>query len=341
MYLNPIQARALFEQAANEHFAILAINADSQAAMVDCLESAKAVDAPVIIESSLWQLSSHSFGFGDAVAGLAHFASTVKRLAESERFASVPVIYHTDHIKGPQTLDILKPAIQGFAVPGFADANKQTASSISLDSSELTADENIALIAELCQAAVAAERPLCLEMEAGVDDGLTSVEEARYLLESVEQANPGYLALWAPGVGTKHGFSEDGFPGFSSEHVKAQHALASDICGRVIGLALHGSSGLSDEQLQDAVQAGVSKVNWSTDSLAARSAAAHAYYTANTEQLQRGNAAFKQIAMDNGVQEAIAAAYRPIVQERMQVLGGAGKGAAFCAAHAEARECSV
>ena len=339
MYLNPIQARALYAQAVREQFAILAINADSPAAIVDCLESAKAVGAPVIVESSLWQLSSHSFGFGDAVEGLVHFAATVKRLAESERFKDVAVIYHTDHIKGPQTIDILKPAIQGAAVPGFEAAGPLTASSISLDSSELTADENIDLIGQLCAFAAEANNPLCLEMEAGVDDGLTSVDEARYLLEAVEKSHPGYLSLWAPGVGTKHGFSEDGFPGFSSEHVKTQQQLASTICAREIGLALHGSSGLSDAQLQDAVASGVIKVNWSTDSLAARSAAAHAYYTEHTEALQRSNAAFKKTAMDNGVQTAIAASYRPIVEERMQVLGGTGKGAAFCVAQAE--ECSV
>lgn len=324
MYLRFEQSRALYEQAAREHFAILAINADSPAAIVDALEAAKAVDAPVIIESSLWQLSSHSFGHGDAVLGLQRFAALVQLYADSAPYINVPVIYHTDHIKGPQTIAILRPAIQGI------DGTSLLASSISLDSSELTADENIDLISQLCVFATEAETPLTLEMEAGVDDGLTSVEEARYLLESVEQKHPGYLALWAPGVGTRHGFSADGFPGFSTAHVTCQKKLASDICGRDIGLALHGSSGLSDAQLQAAVAAGVIKVNWSTDSLAARSSAAQQYYAGNVETLQRSHPAFKSTAMDNGVQYYVSQHYQPIVEERIRLLGAAGKGAAFC-----------
>ncbi len=325
MYLQPEHSRLLFQQAVREQFAILAVNADSPAAIIDCLEAAKAADAPVIIESSLWQLSSHSFGHGDAVRGLARFASMVQLYAQSEAYKDVPVIYHTDHIKGPQTLDILRPAIQG-----MDEAGGLRAGSISLDSSELTADENIELIATLCGYAASADKALTLEMEAGVDDGLTSVEEARYLLEAVEKAHPGYLSLWAPGVGTRHGFSADGFPGFSTEQVRTQQQLASDICQRDIGLALHGSSGLSDEQLSAAVNAGVSKVNWSTDSLACRSAAAATYYAEHAASLQRSHAAFKQTAMDNGVQESVAAAYCPVVIERMQVLNSAGKGADFC-----------
>ncbi len=327
MYLSPQQSRALYEQAVREHFAILAINADSPAAIVDALEAAKAVDAPVIIESSLWQLSSHTFGHGDAVLGLQRFAGMVQQYADSEAYKDVPVIYHTDHIKGPQTIDILKPAIQGIERSG---ASNFQASSISLDSSELSADENIALISHLCTFAQESECALTLEMEAGVDDGLTSVEEARYLLESVEKAHPGYLVLWAPGVGTQHGYSEDGFPGFSTEQVSKQQGLASEICGRDMGLVLHGSSGLCDEQLAAAVHAGVIKVNWSTDSLACRSAAAAAYYKNHSAELERSNAAFKQTAMDNGLQTAVAEAYRPVVEERMGVLNSHGKGASFC-----------
>ena len=87
---------------------------------------------------------------------------------------------------------------------------------------------------------------------------------------------------------------------------------------------------MSDQQLQEAVQAGVGKVNWSTDSLACRSAAAAQYYVDHVDALSRRHADFKNTVMDNGIQQAIAAAYRPVVEERITVLGAAGKGAAFC-----------
>ncbi|MCJ8329055.1 MAG: class II fructose-bisphosphate aldolase [Lentisphaeria bacterium] len=333
MYLSPEQSRQLLEQAAREHFAVLAVNADSPAAIVDCLEAAKAVDAPVIIESSLWQLSSHSFGNGDALLGIERFAAIVELYANSGPYIDVPVLYHTDHIKGPQTVDILSKGICAVNAQGL------TASTISLDSSELSADENIALINELCSIAKNNNASLTLEMEAGVDDGLTSLDEARYLLEAVEENNPGYLALWAPGVGTRHGFSAEGFPEFSTEHISRQQALAAEITGRDIGLALHGSSGLSDEQLSDAVDAGVTKVNWSTDSLAARSAAALSYYDMNREKLQRTHTDFKNTAMDNGLQTAVSESYIDRVKNRMLVLKGNGKGQAFCNTHGTNADC--
>src|SRR6185369_6679997 len=48
-----------------------AVNADSHAAITDCLEAARECGAPIIIETSLWQLTGRSFGGGDAILGLA------------------------------------------------------------------------------------------------------------------------------------------------------------------------------------------------------------------------------------------------------------------------------
>jgi fructose-bisphosphate aldolase, class II len=317
MLLNPEQARVLLRRAVEQRFAILAVNADSHAAVTDSLEAAREGDAPIIIETSLWQLTGRSFGNGDPQLGLARYLADVKVLAESARFRDVPVIFHTDHIKGPDTLAILSAAICG---------PPDTASTISLDSSEMTEEENIALICRLCEVAAAARRPLTLEMEAGVDAGVTDVSVADALLGEVERRHPGVIALWAPGVGTQHGLSDRGYP-FSAVAVAAHQARASEICGRPIGLALHGSSGLSAEDLRAGVAAGVTKVNWSSESLLIRSRAAQSYYATHATELEKSHPRWKQAAMDHGVQSFVAAAYVPRVLERLSILGGVGRGA--------------
>ena len=317
MLLSPVQARQLFAHALENRYAVLAVNADSHPAVTDVLEAALACDAPVIIETSLWQLQGRSYGAGDAILGVHRYAADLRVLAGSPRYRAVPVVLHTDHIKGPQTTEILRAAMPVY-------------SSISIDSSEMTDEQNIETFCQLCEHAADRQLPLALEMEAGVDDGLTPFEVTRRLLGAVESRHPGMLALWAPGVGTRHGFSDEGFPAFSAEHVAAQAAEASRLCGRSIGIALHGSSGLPEPDLLAAVQAGVAKVNWSSESLFIRSRAAQDYYATHSAELEKKHKNWKATAMDNGPQSHIAAAYVPKVAERIRLLGGAGRGAAFC-----------
>lgn len=326
MLLSPSQAQALLTDAFENHYAILAVNADSPAAVLDCLEAAALCDSPMIIETSLWQLTGRSFGAGDPFLGISRYAEMVAGLAESSRFAGLPVILHTDHIKGPNTPRILEHAI----IAGY--------STLSLDSSELSERDNITLIRGLCDYADNHGVTVTLEMEAGVDDGLTPLETAKMLLGEVERSHPGDVWLWAPGVGTRHGLSPEGYPSFSAAHVEAHAKLAREITGRNLGIALHGSSGLSETALKEAVQAGVNKVNWSSESLLIRSTAAKEYYASSEEQLGRSHPKWKETAMDNGVQTAISKSYLPRVCERIKALGATGQAKRFLAPVANAYE---
>jgi len=317
MLLDPTQARRLYQDAVDNHYAVLAVNADSHAAVTDCLGAAAECDAPVIIETSLWQLTGRSYGAGDPIMGMDRYLADLRAIADSPQYADVPVVYHTDHIKGPATESILKHAIEAGA------------SSISLDSSELSHEQNIALLSALCAFADERDQPATLEMEAGVDDGVTPLEETRDLFGEVEKRHPGYLALWAPGVGTKHGLADDATSAFSPEAVAEHRALASELAGRPIGIALHGSSGLPDAHLKAAVEAGVAKVNWSSESLLIRSGAARDYYAGRSAELEKKHPRWKATAMDNGVQEAVSAVYTPRVAERIRTLGGDGHGRSF------------
>lgn len=316
MLLSPEQTRALYQHAATTRYAVLAVNADSPAAIVDCLIAARECDAPIIIETSLWQLTGHSFGAGDALLGIDRYLAELHTLASSDRFRDVPVVYHTDHIKGPATVGILTHAM------------RKRASSISLDSSAMSAQENIETMIRLCEIAALEGLPLTLEMEAGVDDGVTPLEETRSLFGEVERQMPGRLALWAPGVGTKHGLGND-LGGFSPDAIRAHRELASELAGRPIGIALHGSSGLTEEQLAAGVAAGVAKVNWSSESLLIRSEAAAAFFDHNRERLGKSHPDFKATAMDNGLQQSISAVYVPKVKARIESLSGKGQASDF------------
>ncbi len=325
MLLNPLQARTVLAHAKTNRYAILAVNADCPAAINDCLEAARSVNAPIMIETSLWQLTSHSFGMGDPWLGMKRFMTQLELLANDLRYADIPVFYHTDHIKGAQALPLLNDAVRGLDVQMGGVGFKLSPTSISLDSSELSETENINAILELCRTAKASNRAITLEMEAGVDDGVTPLEVAERLIAPVEREFPGAIQLWAPGVGTIHGFSETGFPAFSSDAIAAHCDFVKNLIGREIGLALHGSSGLPDADLERAVQAGVVKVNWSSDSLHLRSHLARDYYSEFGTQLEPGHPKFKNTAMDNGLQQFVSSAYVPKVAARIRLLGGANR----------------
>ena len=322
MLLDPVEARALFRCALDHSFAVLAVNADSPAAITDCLEAARECGAPIIIETSLWQLTGQSFGAGDAALGMARYLAQLQVLAECERYRHVPVIFHTDHIKGPGTMPLLSAAIRGLP---FGKSNLRLhPGTISLDSSEMSEAENIAAICALCAVAEDCGQPVTLEMEAGVDHGISPIADAERLLGPVEQRHPGCVHLWAPGVGTQHGLSDES-SGFSPQAVARHHQRASEVCGRPIGLALHGSSGLPPSALRDAVSAGVVKVNWSSESLLIRSQAACAFYATHTTELETSHPQWKAAAMDHGVQAFVSARYLPRVTERIRILGGEGQ----------------
>lgn len=322
MVLDPLQSRVLISDALENRYAVLAINADSPAAVTDCLEAARICQSPIIIETSLWQLTGHSFGAGDAIAGMQRYLADLWVMGLSPRYGEVPIVYHTDHIKGPDTRRILSAAIAGIPTHIAGSDLALRASTVSLDSSELAPDENLNLIGQLCYVAQHTGQPATLEMEAGVDDGVTPIALAEQLLGGIERRYPGYVWLWAPGLGSRHGFSAEGFPEFRAHAAGEHREAARKILGRDIGIALHGSSGLSESQLRQAVAAGVVKVNWSSESLLLRATAAAHYYAENAAALDKAHPKFKVTAMDNGLQSWIAERYVPAVCERIRLLGG-------------------
>jgi fructose/tagatose bisphosphate aldolase len=183
---------------------------------------------------------------------------------------------------------------------------------------------------QLCQLAKEAGVDVTLEMESAVDDRITPAEETEKLIGAVEAQYPGKIALWAPGVGTQHGFtSDDGYAGFQAKTIEDNVRLLQQITGRNIGIALHGSTGLSPEKLSAASKCGVTKVNWSSESLYLRSMAAKQYYTDFAEKFERKHPEWKNSVMDNGVAAHVSKVYVPKVVERIRILGAEGMAGRF------------
>ena len=198
-----------------------------------------------------------------------------------------------------------------------------------MDASNFDEQENIDTICQLADIAKEAGKTVTLEMESAVDDRITDAEETKRLLGTVEEKHPGVIHMWAPGVGTQHGLNSEGYPDFHPDTIGKNVALVEEITGRRFGIALHGSSGLSNEQLTGAAEQGVVKVNWSSASLEIRSKLAAEYYKISAEKLDRGHKEWKVTMMDNGVQTYVSPKYIPTVVERMEVLRSAGMASKF------------
>ncbi len=322
--MTPGQSRALFADASERGYAVLAVNADTTAAIADCLETAAGLDAPILIEASRWQLAGRSFGRGDAVQGLRHYLTWLACAADAPSFRDVPVGFHVDHIRGPGAEGILTAAAEGVLLAETGPS--LCASSISIDAGDLTEQENVERALRVAEHAVARGQEIFLELEHGIDDVPSPTAVADRLLGAMETRAPGAVGLWAPGLGTRHGHTEGGYPEFDPCHVGRHRDAALRVTGRRIGIVLHGSSGVGLEQLEAGVKLGLVKVNWSTAGLALRVAGAAAYYRNHPEVLSPGHPRFKDLAMDDAVEKSVGPAYRDAVREMILVLGGAGHG---------------
>jgi fructose-bisphosphate aldolase class II len=172
--------------------------------------------------------------------GLAPITTATQAIA---RAADVEVLVHLDHIEDVDLVD------QGIALG---------VDSVMYDGSHLDYDANVAatrVLAERCHRA-----GIAVEAELGEVGGKDGVHAPGVRTDPTDAAAfvaaTGVDAL-AVAVGTSHAMQT------------REAAVDRDLVARLrdtvpVPLVLHGSSGLSDEELQGAVRAGMTKVNIST-----------------------------------------------------------------------------
>ena len=223
--------------AQKEHFAVPAFNVSSSMILKGVMEACEEKHAPVIIAIHPDELSFVGDSFVAAVREEAHKAS-------------VPVCIHLDH--GASFAQVIRAIACGFT-------------SVMIDSSTTSFDDNIAITKKVVEAAHAVNVSVEAELgtigatgnggEAGTDNIIYTDPDD--VVRFVDAANVDTLAI---AIGTAHGL----YP--KTKKPKLRLDLLKEIVGKTsVPLVLHGGSDNPDEEIAEAVRLGVAKINISSD----------------------------------------------------------------------------
>lgn len=248
-----VTSKELLLDAQKNGYGVGAFNVENMEMVQAVVAAAEELRAPVILQTTPGTLK-----YADAE----YFFANVRTAAGK---ASVPVVLHLDHGNS------FEMAMRAFRA-GYT--------SIMIDGSKLSFEENIALsriTADVCHAAgipVEAE----LGKVGGKEDDLVVTGDSPYTdpEEAAEFVRRTGIDSLAVGIGTAHGF------------YKGEPHVDLDLLCRVreavdIPLVLHGTSGVPDETVAQAVKRGICKVNYATELRAAFSDGVKAVLTADPE----------------------------------------------------------
>ena len=271
----------LFNYANQNNFAIPAVNVISSGTVNAVLETAKAMNSPVIIQFSHGGAAFYAGkgisndGQKASILGAISGALHVHQMAEAY---GVPVILHTDHC----AKNIL-PWIDGLLDASeihFAQTGKPFYSSHMIDLSEEPIEENI----EICKTYLArmSKMGMTLEIELGItggeEDGVdnsdvdssklyTQPEEVAYAYEELMKISPRFTI--AAAFGNVHGVYKPGNVELkpiilknSQEFLREKHNIRKKT---PINFVFHGGSGSSRKDIRDAIKYGAIKMNIDTD----------------------------------------------------------------------------
>ena len=223
--------REKLKQYQQEKKAILATNFYNLETLQSIVKSASKMQAPVILQ--LTKSSIDYIGLKEAVV--------MARQALADY--CLEGWLHLDH---GGSVDLVQRCLDA----GFE--------SVMIDASEKSFDENIRITSEVVkraasyQANVEAELGFIAKLGQEQSGGFTTADEATRFVEAT-----GIDAL-AIAIGSAHGFYKSA-PKLNIERLKEIHSSVGTI------LVLHGSSGIPNEMVQDAIRNGITKVNLATE----------------------------------------------------------------------------
>lgn len=235
----------MLKEAQAGHYAVGAFNVENLEFVMAVLKAAEQQQSPVILQTTPGTIKYANVGL---------YAALVKTAAEQ---VSVPVALHLDHG------DSFERAMQALQA-GYT--------SVMIDGSHESFEENIALTSSVTKVAAAFGIPV--EAELGKvggkeDDGPAVEGESPYTdpAEAEEFVARTHCSSLAVGVGTSHGVYK-GTPHVEMSVLKKIRAVVD------VPLVLHGTSGVPDDQVREAISLGICKVNYATE---LRQAYTHAY----------------------------------------------------------------
>ena len=216
---------------ANNGSALLAVNFYNFETLKGLLLAAKAADSPLILQLS--ESSLQYLGINTAVA------MARAMLKEFE----VQAWLHLDH---GSSVEVVKKCLDA----GF--------DSVMIDASEQPFNENVRITKEAVKAAASYQANVEAELgyvaKLGQDQQAepTSPADAKLFAEAT-----GIDAL-AIAIGNAHGFYKQ-TPRLRLDRLREIRAVTD------CALVLHGSSGIPDDQLKEAIRSGISKINLATE----------------------------------------------------------------------------
>ncbi|PJI84057.1 Fructose-bisphosphate aldolase class 2 [Capnocytophaga canimorsus] len=291
----------VFRYAKEKGFALPAVNVVNSDTINAVMETAAAVNAPVIIQFSN---GGAQFMAGKglsnenqraAIAGAVAGAKHVHELAEAY---GVSVILHTDHCAKK-----LLPWIDGLldaSEKHFKETGKPLFSSHMIDLSEEPLQENI----EICKKYLErmSKMGMTLEIELGItggeEDGVdnsdvhesklyTQPEEVAFAYEELLKVSPQFTI--AAAFGNVHGVYKPGNVKLTPKILKNSQEYISqkyNVAHNTVDFVFHGGSGSSVEEIREAISYGVIKMNIDTDLQYAFTEGVRDYMAAKTDYLQ-------------------------------------------------------
>ena len=237
-------------------YAVGAFNLNNMEILQAIIGAAEAERSPVILQASQG---------GIAYAGLEYIAAMAKVAAEK---ATVPVALNLDH--GTSFEQAVRCIRHGF-------------SAVMIDGSHHPYSENVSI----CQRVVAAAQAVGVSVEGelgrigGTEDDI-SVDEKDAMLadpnEVVSFVAETDVDCLAVAIGTAHGVYH-GEPKLDFERLAKIRSLVE------IPLVLHGASGVSDEDIKQAIARGICKINIDTELRQAFSGAVRGELAADPSQI--------------------------------------------------------
>ncbi|KXB65045.1 fructose-1,6-bisphosphate aldolase, class II [Aedoeadaptatus coxii] len=280
-----VTGKQILEHADQNGYAVGAFNVNNMEIIQAIAEAAGDLKAPVILQASQGAIK---------YAGVEYITSLVKTTAG---LIDVPMALHLDH--GTDFDEIMKCIRNGFT-------------SVMIDASKHELEENIRLTKEIVR--IAHSVGVSVEAELGKIGGTedhivvseseatyTDPEEARIF---VEETGVDSLAI---AVGTAHGVYK-GEPKVDIERIKEIDRVVS------VPLVLHGSSGVPYDTLENAVKAGIRKINIDTDIRASFATSVKEFVEANPSEID-----------PRKILKPARARMADTVKEKIKVFGSDGK----------------
>ena len=274
------EVQAIFNHAKANNYALPAVNVIGSDTINGVLETARDLNAPVIIQFSNGgaQFNAgkglNNDGQKAAIAGAIAGAKHVHTLAEAY---GVPVILHTDHCAKK-----LLPWIDGLldaSEKHFAETGKSLFSSHMIDLSEEPIEENIAICKTYLERM--SKMGMTLEIELGItggeEDGVdntdvddsklyTQPEEVAYAYEELSKVSDQFTI--AAAFGNVHGVYKPGNVKLTPKILKNSQEFITKKYGveeNHIDFVFHGGSGSTVEEIREGISYGTVKMNIDTD----------------------------------------------------------------------------